>query len=98
MTVWFTRIYVATLRLREALREYWKRIAVGAFCGWLLSSVLGAFALVAFESAHLITAEDSAFLGPAVVLMGMGVGGLVAYVAKPDPADSRAHRAGSSGS
>lgn len=90
MMVWFTRIHLATLSVRGALGEYWKRIAIGAFCGWLLSSVLGAFALVASEQAHLITAEDSAFLGPAVVLMGMGVGGLVAYVAKPDPAESRA--------
>ncbi len=92
MAVWLTRLYVAMLGLGGAMREYWKRIAVGAFCGWLISSVVGAFALVASEQAHLITAEDSAFLGPAVVLMGMGVGGLVAYVAKPDPAESRRSR------
>ena len=85
MTAWLMRMYVATLRLRGALREYWKRIAVGAFCGWLISSVLGAIGLVAFESAQLITAEDSSLLGPAIVWMGIGVGGLVAYVARPDP-------------
>ena len=89
MTVWFTRIYVAMLGVRAALREYWKRIAVGAFCGWLLSSVVGALALVASEQANLITAEDSSVLGAAIVWMGTGVGAMVAYVAKPDPAESR---------
>jgi len=88
MTVWLTRIHVATLRLGDALRRYWKRIAVGALCGWLISSVLGAFALVGFESVHWITAEDSSVLGPAIVWMGVGVGACVAYVAKPDPAES----------
>ena len=56
MTVWLTRTYVAALGLKEAVREYWKRIAVGALCGWLIASVLGAIAVVGFESAHLITA------------------------------------------
>ena len=85
MTVWLTRMYVAMLDLRGAVRGYWKRIALGALCGWLISSVLGALALVGFESARLITAEDSTFLGAVLVWMGMGVGALVAYVAKPDP-------------
>ena len=67
MTVWVTRMYVATLALRGALREYWKRIAVGALCGWLISSVLGALALVGFERVQLITAEDSTLLGAALV-------------------------------
>lgn len=93
MTVWLTRVHVATLRLREAVRRYWKRIALGAVCGWLISTVLGAFALVGFESAHLITAEDSTLLGAALVWMSMGVGALVAYVAKPNPIEHRApHR------
>ena len=89
MTVWLTRMYVAALSLGGALREYWKRIAVGALCGWLISSVLGAIALVGFESAQLITAEDSTLLGAALVWMGTGVGGLVAYVARPNPAETR---------
>jgi hypothetical protein len=89
MTVWLTRTYVAALGLKEAVREYWKRIAVGAVCGWLIASVLGAIAVVGFESAHLITAEDSTLLGAALVWMGMGVGGMVAYVAKPHPAERR---------
>jgi hypothetical protein len=92
MTIWLARLYVVTLRLGDALRGYWKRIAVGALCGWLISSVLGAFALVGFESAHLIAAEDSMFLGAAIVWMGVGVGACVAYVAKPDPAESEIPR------
>jgi hypothetical protein len=89
MTVWVTRIHVAAVSLKEAMREYWKRIAVGALCGWLITSVLGAFAVVGFESAHLITAEDSTLLGAALVWMGMGVGAMVAYVAKPQPVERR---------
>lgn len=89
MTVWLTRTYVAVLGLKDAVREYWKRIAVGALCGWLITSVLGAIALVGFESAHLITAEDSTLLGAALVWMGMGVGAMVAYVARPHPVESR---------
>lgn len=92
MTVWLTRMHIATLGLGGALREYWKRITVGALCGWLISSVLGAFALVGFESAELIAAEDSTLLGAALVWMGMGVGALVAYVAKPDPVEGRTPR------
>lgn len=92
MTVWLTRLYVATLSLREAVREYWKRIAVGVFCGWLIANVLGALALVAFESAHLIAIEDSNELGAALVFMGMGVGGMVAYVAKPQRAERAPER------
>ena len=89
MTVWLTRMYVGALSLKGALRDYWKRIAVGALCGWLITSVVGAFAVVGFESAHLITAEDSTLLGAALVWMGMGVGAMVAYVARPHPAERR---------
>jgi hypothetical protein len=89
MTVWLTRTYVAALGLKDAVREYWKRIAVGALCGWLITSVLGAIAVVGFESAHLITAEDSTLLGAALVWMGMGVGAMVAYVARPQPVERR---------
>jgi hypothetical protein len=92
MTIWVTRVHFATLRLRDALRRYWKRIAVGAFCGWLVSTVLGAFALVGLESHALITAEDSTLLGAALVWMGMGIGALVAYVARPNPIEHQAHR------
>lgn len=87
MTVWLTRLHVAVLSLRGAMRAHWKRIAVGALCGWLIASVFGAIALVGFESANLILAEDSNLLGAALVWMGMGVGGMVAYVAKPRPVE-----------
>ncbi len=89
MTVWLTRAYVAALGVRAAMREYWKRIAVGALCGWLITSVVGAFAVVGFESWHLITAEDSTLLGAAIVWMGMGVGAMVAFVARPQPVERR---------
>lgn len=89
MTVWVTRLHVAVLSLKDAMRVHWKRIAVGALCGWLIASVLGAIALVGFESANLITAEDSPLLGAALVWMGMGVGAMIAYVAKPQPAERR---------
>ncbi|HEU0247973.1 MAG TPA: hypothetical protein VFR38_12880 [Gaiellaceae bacterium] len=89
MTVWVTRLHVAVLGLKGAVRGHWKRIAVGALCGWLLASVIGAFAVVGFESAHLITAEDSTLLGAALVWMGMGVGAMVAYVARPQPVERR---------
>jgi len=91
MRDWLTRLHVAMLRLGWAVREYWKRIAVGAFCGWLIASVVGAFALVAFESLRLITVDDSAVLGPMLVFMGMGVGALVAYVARPESVEQEAH-------
>lgn len=90
--VWLTRMHVATLGVRDALRVYWKRIAVGAFCGWLISTVLGAFALVGFESFHLIAADDSPLLGAAIVWMGIAVGSSVAYVARPVPIETREHR------
>jgi hypothetical protein len=89
MTVWLTRTHVATLGVRDALRGYWKRIAVGAFLGWLISTVLGAFALVGFESFHLIAADDSPLLGAAIVWMGIAVGGSVAYVARPIPIEEQ---------
>jgi len=91
MTVWLTRIHVATLRLGDALRRYWKRIAVGALCGWLISSVLGAFALVGFESAPLIAAGDPMFPGASIVWLGRGVGskdaieGATAFAEKRKP-------------
>ena len=89
MTVWLTRVHISALGARDAVRGYWKRIAVGAFFGWLISTVLGAFALVSFESFHLIAADDSPLLGAAIVWMGIAVGGAVAYVARPIPIEER---------
>ena len=83
MTVWLTRMHVAMLRLGVTLRRYWKRIAVGAVCGWLVSSVLGAFILVGLEARDLISAETSPLLGAALVWGGVGLGSLIAYAARP---------------
>jgi Zn-dependent protease len=73
MTVWLTRMHVAMLGLGAALRRYWKRIAVGAGCGWLVSSVLGvsahralifvaliglvAFSVLVHEGGHALAAR-----------------------------------------
>jgi hypothetical protein len=85
MTVLLTRMHVAALCLGGALRRYWKRIAVGALCGWLVSTVLGAFALVGLESRALISAETSPLLGAALVWSGIGLGSLIAYASRPRP-------------
>jgi hypothetical protein len=93
MTVWLTRLNVAVLSLRGAMRTHWKRIAIGALCGWLVATVFGAIALVGFESANMILIEDSNLLGAALVWMGMAVGAMVAYVAKPNPVErEKSHR------
>jgi hypothetical protein len=83
MTVWLRRLHVTTLGLGVALRQYWKRVAVGAFCGWLVSTVLGAFVLVALETRDVISAETSPLLGAALVWGGIGLGSLVAYASRP---------------
>lgn len=83
MTDLLTRMHVTALRLVGALRRYWKRIAVGALCGWLLSTVLGAFALVGLESRALISTETSPLLGAALVWSGVGLGSLIAYASRP---------------
>jgi hypothetical protein len=54
--------------------------------------VLGAIALVGFESANLILVEDSNLLGAALVWMGMAVGAMVAYAAKPNVERERSDR------
>jgi hypothetical protein len=83
MTGLLGRMHIATLRLRVALRRYWKRVAVGALCGWLVSTVLGAFVLVGLEMEHVISAETSPFVGAALVWSGVGLGSLVGYASRP---------------
>lgn len=83
MTVLLTRMHVAALCLGGALRRCWKRIAVGALCGWLVSTVLGAFALVGLESRALISTETSPLLGAALVWGGIGLGSFIAYGSRP---------------
>jgi len=86
MTVLLARAHVTALRFRGSLRQYWKRIVLGAFCGWVASSVLGAFALVWLEVQAQISSDTSALLGAAIVWSGTALGGLVAYAARPSPA------------
>lgn len=76
MTVWLTRMRVATLGLGVALHRYWERLAVGAVCGWLVSSVLGAFMLVGLEARDVISAGISPLLGAALAWGGVGLGSL----------------------
>jgi len=76
MTVWLTRMRVATLGLGVALHRYWERLAVGAVCGWLVSSVLGAFMLLGLEARGLISAKTSPLLGVALVWGAVGLGSL----------------------
>ena len=40
---------LASVRLRGAVREHWKRILVGAFVGWLFAVIGGAIALASLE-------------------------------------------------
>jgi hypothetical protein len=75
---------VQALRLRGALGRYWRRIAVGAFCGWLLSSVLGAFTIVWLEWMTVVSSDEAAaLLGAAFVWSGTALGGVLAYAARP---------------
>jgi len=94
MTLWLTRMHVATLRLGGALRQYWKRIVVGAASGWLVSTVLGAFALVGLESRALISADTSPLLGAGLVWSGIGLGSLIAYASRPRAQAAGPRRAG----
>lgn len=85
MTVLLTRVHMASVRLRGGLRRYWKRLAVGAVFGWLVSTVLGAFVLVALEQLGGISAENAPLLGAGLVWGGMAYGALVAYAGRPQP-------------
>ncbi len=63
----------------EAARRHWRRILVGAFVGWLLAVIGGAFALALLEFHGLVSATTSDELGIVVVLYGVGIGALNAY-------------------
>lgn len=77
------RAWVALLQVATAFREagrYWRRIALGAFAGWLVSSIAGAVGLVlAWEHLSL---ETSNMLGAVIVWSGTGLGGLVGYATR----------------
>jgi hypothetical protein len=74
---------LATTRLRDGVREHWKRILVGAFVGWLLAVVGGAVALALLEIHHVISHATSDDLGIIIVLYGVGIGALNAYTFRP---------------
>jgi hypothetical protein len=87
MTRLLALAHVESIRLRSAVRRHWRRIVLGAVCGWFASSVLGAFGIVWLESIGAIRSEEGvALVGAAIVWSGIGVGALVAYAIRPAPA------------
>jgi drug/metabolite transporter superfamily protein YnfA len=73
----------ASIRLRSAVREHWKRILVGAAIGWVFAVVGGAFALASLEFHHVISPSTSDEVGIVIVLYGVGIGALNAYALRP---------------
>ncbi|HXF98554.1 MAG TPA: hypothetical protein VNJ46_08080 [Gaiellaceae bacterium] len=95
MASWLVRAYLAALRVSGALRRYWKRLLVGAFAGWLVSTVLGAFLVVWLEASGLVSAQTTPVLAAAFVWSGIGLGALLAYAVRPrarEAAAPRTHR------
>jgi hypothetical protein len=90
MTRLVARTQVEVLRLGGALRRYWRRIALGAVCGWFASSVVGAFFLVWLEAVGIVRSEEVvALLGAAIVWFGIGLGAIVAYAMRPAAAPAQ---------
>ena len=73
----------ASIRLRAAVRQHWRRILVGAAVGWVFAVVGGAFALASLEFHHLISPSTSDEVGIVIVLYGVGIGALNAYALRP---------------
>jgi hypothetical protein len=94
MSAW-TRMYVLArielARFAEALRGHWKRVLVGAFVGWVIAVVVGAFALAGLETEGLLSRATSDELGIVIVIYGVGIGALNAYTFRPREAE-RARR------
>lgn len=87
MTTLLARAHLESVRLGSAVRRYWRRIVLGALCGWIGSSVLGAFGIVWLESVGLVRSEGTvALVGAGIVWFGVGLGALVAYAMRPRPA------------
>jgi hypothetical protein len=83
----WTRTYVSArielTRFAEAVKDQWKRILIGAFIGWIIAVVVGAFVLVGLETEGLLshaTSDDAAIV---IVLYGVGIGALNAYALRP---------------
>ena len=73
----------ASIRLRSAVRQHWKRILAGAAIGWVFAVVGGAFALASLEFHGLVSDATSDELGNVIVLYGVGIGALNAYTFRP---------------
>ena len=80
---------LASTRLRDGVRQHWKRILVGAVVGWLFAVVGGAIALASLELHHVISRSTSDDLGVVLVLYGVGLGALNASTFRPRPAGER---------
>lgn len=78
-------VLLASIRLRSAVRQHWKRIVVGAAVGWVFAVVGGAFALATLEFHHVISRTTSDEVGIVLVLYGVGLGALNAYALRPSP-------------
>lgn len=79
----WVRALLASIRLRSAVRQHWKRILVGAAIGWVFAVVGGAFALASLEFHHLISPTTSDEVGIVLVLYCVGLGALNAYAFRP---------------
>ena len=86
MTTLLARAHLESVRLGSAVRRYWRRMILGAFCGWIGSSVLGAFGIVWLESLGVLRSEATvALVGAGIVWFGIGLGMIVAYAIRPHP-------------
>jgi hypothetical protein len=70
-------------RFRKALSQYWRRILLGAFVGWVFAVVGGAFGLASLEFWGFVSRGMSDDLGIVTVLAGVGLGALIAYAGRP---------------
>jgi hypothetical protein len=82
-TIWLWPLSTAD-RLRGAIRQYWRRILVGAFVGWLFATIGGAFGLASLEFWGFVSERTSDDIGIATVLAGVGLGALFAYASRAD--------------
>jgi hypothetical protein len=90
MTTLLARAHLESVRLGNAVRRYWRRMILGALCGWIGSSVLGAFGIVWLESLGVLGSEAAvATVGAGIVWFGIGLGMIVAYAIRPQPTPQR---------
>ena len=90
MSSFYAWVHVESARLGGAFRQYWRRIIAGAFCGWVASSLLGAFGIVWLEQQGVVASEGTVgIVGAAIVWSGMGLGAIVAYAMRQAPETER---------